>query len=137
MTPTILTLLAFLSAILLVAGVYSIVSDVYLRDRSRVTRRVDDEFRKRLRARAETSMLFKDLCELSADVGGGEDERLTLRQKFQSMVEQSGLELTPSRLLAIAAGSSLALALLGAVLRREPLSAAVGALIGGVVPVAY
>src|SRR5262245_11274268 len=136
MSPLILSLLTFLATILLVAGIYSIVSDVYLRDRSRVARRVDDEFRKKLRARAEKSMLFKDLREFSADAAAG-DKPPTLRQRFEAMVEQSGLELTPSRLLAIAAGSSLGLAFLGALLRRDPISAAVGAIIGAVVPVFY
>jgi tight adherence protein B len=138
LSPTLLSLMTFVAAIMLVAGVYSIVSDVYLRDRSRVARRVDDEFRKRLRARAEKSMLFKDLRELSADaVAGAGDERPTLRQKFELMVEQSGLELTPTRLAAIAAGSAITLGLLGAVVRRDPLTAAVGALLGAGVPLFY
>jgi tight adherence protein B len=137
MSPLILSLLSFLAAILLVAGIYSIISDLYLRDRSRVTRRVDDEFRKKLRARAERSMLFKDLGDLSADAAGAGDERPTLRQKFELMVEQSGLELTPNRLAAIAAGSAIALGLLGAVVRRDPIAAAVGAVLGAGVPVFY
>jgi tight adherence protein B len=138
LSPLVLSLLSFLAVIMLVAGVYSIVSDVYLRDRSRVARRVDDEFRKRLRARAEKSMLFKDLRELSADaVAGAGEERPTLRQRFELMVEQSGLELTPARLAAIAAGSAITLGLLGAVVRRDPIAAVVGVLLGAGVPVFY
>jgi tight adherence protein B len=133
-----LPVLAFLAAAATVAGVYSIVSDLYLRDRSRVSSRVDEEFRKQLRARAQKSMLFKDMRELSTEVApeGGE-ERPTWRQKFEVMVEQSGLELSPSRLLFIAAASSLALGALGGVVRRDVITAAAGALIGAAVPVVY
>ena len=137
MTPTMLSLLTFLATILAVGGVYSIVSDLYLRDRSRVSQRVDDEFRKRLRTRAQKSLLFKDLRELSADFATADDERPTVRRRFAAMVEQSGLELSPNRLLAIAAGSGLILGALGAVIRRDPLVTVVAALIGAVVPVAY
>ena len=45
-------LLTFLAGALGVAGVYSIISDLYLRDRSRLRQRVDDEFRQRQRVDA-------------------------------------------------------------------------------------
>ncbi len=53
------------------------------------------------------------------------------------MVEQSGLDLTPGRLLTITAVSGLALGALGGLVRQSPLVAVVGALIGAVVPLAY
>ncbi len=137
MTPTVLSFVTFLAVILTVAGIYSIVSDLYLRDRSRVTERVDNEFRQRLRAKAEKSLLFKDLRELSTEAAAGDEEHPSLRRRFEEMVEQSGLELTPGRLLAIAAGGALTLGFLGALIRRDPLVTVVGALIGAVLPVAY
>ena len=138
MSPTLLPVLAFLAAAATVACVYSIVSDLYLRDRSRVSSRVDEEFRRQLRARAQKSMLFKDMRELSSEVApAGGDERPTWRQKLEVMVEQSGLELSPRRLLFIAAASSLALGALGGVVRRDVITAAAGALIGAAVPVVY
>ena len=68
--PAFLTFLTFAAVVTACAGLYSIVSDVYLRDRSRVSQRVDEEFRKRARARAQKSLLFKDHRALSADVAG-------------------------------------------------------------------
>ena len=62
-----------------VAGVYSIVSDLFLRDRSRVSQRVDDEFRKRQRERAQKSLLFKDLGQLAAEAGRRRGEQPSLR----------------------------------------------------------
>src|SRR5208337_4000691 len=88
--PAFLTFLTFAAVVTACAGLYSIVSDVYLRDRSRVSQRVDEEFRKRARARAQKSLLFKDHRALSGVVGD-EVERPSLGQRFETMIEQSGL----------------------------------------------
>ena len=134
--PAFLTGLTFAAVFLACMGLYSMVSDVYLRDRSRVSQRVDEEFRKRARARAQKSLLFKDHRALSADVAGDE-ERPGLRQRFETMVEQSGLDLTPSRLLTIVVGTSLGLGLLGGLVRHNILVAAVGAVVGGAAPIFF
>jgi tight adherence protein B len=136
-SATLLPFLTFIAVVAAVAGVYSIVSDLYLRDRVRVSRRVDEEFRKRLRDRAQKTLMLKDLRDLSAGAPVDDAEQNNLRSRFEAMVEQSGLEITPGRLLSIAVGSGLALALLGGLVRREPIAAAVGALLGGGVPLAY
>src|SRR5271157_2614052 len=132
-----LTILTFVAVVTACAGIYSIMSDLYLRDRSRVSQRVDDEFRKRVRARAQKSLLFKDLRALGADSGIGEEERSGLRRRFEAMVEQSGMDLTPQRLLIIAMFSALGLGLLGGLVRHNILVAAVGATLGAVVPIFY
>ncbi|MGD0040089.1 MAG: type II secretion system F family protein [Isosphaeraceae bacterium] len=135
--PAFLTFLTFAAVVTACAGVYSIVSDVYLRDRSRVSQRVDEEFRKRARARAQKSLLFKDHRALSADGAGNEAERASLGQRFETMIEQSGLDLTPSRLLTIVVGTSLGLGLLGGLVRHNILVAAVGAIVGGAAPIFF
>jgi tight adherence protein B len=135
--PAFLTLLTFVAVVTAFAGVYSIVSDVYLRDRSRVSRRVDEEFRKRVRARAQKSMLFKDLRALVAESGVGAEERPSLRMRFEAMVEQSGLDLTPQKLLVITACMALGLGVLGGLVRQNILVAAVGAILGAGLPIFY
>jgi tight adherence protein B len=137
MNPTLLLpMLTFVATVAGVAGVYSIVSDLYLRDRARVSNRVENEFRQRLRDRAKKSLALKDIRELVPDGSAGE-LKPSLRLRFETMVEQSGLALTPARLFTIALVSGLALGALGGLLRRNPLVAVVGALIGAFVPVAY
>jgi tight adherence protein B len=136
MPPVLLPILAFVAAVSAVVGIYSLLSDLYLRDRARVSSRVDDEFRQRLRDRAKKSLLMKDLRELVA-APADEEDRPTLRRRFEAMVEQSGLELTPARLLTISGVAALTLGGLGGLVRQNILVAAVGAVVGGVVPVAY
>ncbi len=137
MNPVFLSFLTFVAVVTAFAGVYSIVSDVYLRDRSRVSQRVDEEFRKRVRARAQRSMLFKDLRALAAETGLAEEEHPSLKRRFEAMVEQSGLDLTPQKLLVIATCCSLGLGLLGGVVRQNILVAAVGAILGAGLPIYF
>ncbi len=136
MNPILLPILTFFATVAAVAGVYSVVSDLYLRDRARVSNRVDNEFRQRLRDRAKKSLAVKELREMVPDGSAG-DHRPSLRQRIDAMVEQSGLALTPGQLLTITVVSGLALGALGGILRQSPLAAVVGALIGSFVPVAY
>jgi tight adherence protein B len=137
MSPLLLMLLAFLAVALAVFGAYSVLSDVFLRDRSRVSKRVDDQLRKRLRDQAKKSILFKEVGPLSAESMGDVRERLSLRQRFVALVEQSGLNLTPQRLLLIMAAAGLTLGLLAGLLLLNVLVAAGAALIGAAVPLLY
>ena len=128
MNPALLPILAFVAAVAAVVGVYSLVSDLYLRDRARVSSRIDEELRNRLRDRAKKSLALKELRDLLPAESAGDEVRPGLRQRFEAMVEQSGLELTPGRLLTIAGVSGLALGALGGLVRQDILVAAVGAL---------
>lgn len=137
MSPLLLMLLTFGAVATTIMGVYSIASDLYLRDRSKVSRRVDDEFRKRQRERAQQSLLFKDLGQFAADAGDGDDANPSLRARLEAMIEQSGLDVTAQKLLGIAAVSGLTLGTLGGLIRQSLVVAAIGALIGAGVPVLY
>jgi tight adherence protein B len=130
-------LLGFLGGTLAVAGGYSILSDLFLRDRARVGKRVDEEFRKRQRDRVRKSALFKDLSTLAAEAAADAEGRPTLRQRLEAMVEQSGLNITSERVLTITAAVGLALALVGLLFTRNVLVAAALALAGSCVPLVY
>src|SRR3954453_15201428 len=96
--------LTFLAVVMAILGVYSIMSDLFLRDRSRFSQRVDDQFRKRLRNQAQKSTLFKNLGTPEVvELGADDEPRPDLRRRLEAMVEQSGLNLTPERLMSIAA----------------------------------
>jgi tight adherence protein B len=141
MSPMMLTLLTFMAVMLAFGGIYSIAADLFLRDRARVGARVDEEFRKRQRERVERSSLFKNLSQLKSEALTGaaadREEKPTLRERFEMLVEQSGLELTAQQLLSISVGVGLALGIVAGVLRRNPLFGAGGALLGFVVPILY
>src|SRR5262245_335793 len=95
--------LTFVAGVLLVIAIYSFLSDVYLRDRTRVSKRVDEEVRKGQREKARQSRLFKEFSELAAEAAVEDDASPTLARRLESMIEQSGLSLTPQRLLSLMA----------------------------------
>jgi tight adherence protein B len=137
MSPLLLILLVFLAVVLAVVGAYSILSDVFLRDRARVSKRVDEEFRKRQRERARRSTLFKDRGGPTPELAGEEEARPGLRQWFETTIEQSGLSLTPRRLLLIMAGAGVVVGLLATLLTWNILVGAPAALVGAAAPFLY
>jgi tight adherence protein B len=135
MSPTIVSLLAAVTATMGVIAAYQVTSDVFLRDRSRVTDRIDEEFLRKRKDRAKKSPLFKNLGQMAHELGAGDDDRPTLKQRFAAMVEQSGMDVTPGRIGALSGMAAAALGAVGFLLRRSPLDAALAAAVGAAVPV--
>jgi tight adherence protein B len=137
MSPLLLTILTFGAGVSAVAGTYSMASDLFLRDRKRVGERLDDEFRRRQRERARKSSLYKNLGRIAADAADDDEAGPGIRQRFEAMIEQSGLDLTPRKLLSISAGAGLALGALGGLVRQSLIVAAVLGALGAVLPPLY
>ncbi|MFL5245745.1 MAG: type II secretion system F family protein [Gemmataceae bacterium] len=138
MNPALLMLLTFLAGVLLVAAVYSFISDIYLRDRNRVSKRLDEEFRKRQRDKARQSRLFKEFSELAAEAGADESEAApTFASRFAEMVEQSGVNLTVRRLLTLMAAIGLGLGALAGLVRHSLVIAAAATVVGALGPYVY
>ena len=137
MSLSLLTLVAFLAAALTVAGVYSVVTDLVLRDRSRTADRVDAEFAPQQRARVQRSALFKDLGKLAADLAGEEERPSSPAEWLQNLIDQSGLQISPRRLLAAAGLTALCLGLLVGLLARSVAGGACVGLLGAALPLLY
>jgi tight adherence protein B len=133
--PIFLPLLTFGAVVAAVAAAYSILSDLYLRDRSRVSQRIDDEFRKRQRDRARKAMLFKDLNQLAAEAAGDAEDQSHLRKWLVNLVEQSGMDLTVRKLLTMSAVAGVVLGLLAGVWRESLLVGTAVAAVGAALPV--
>jgi tight adherence protein B len=133
MSPAALSGLAALTVITGILAVSQLLSDLFLRDRSRVNDRVDAEFLKKKTERAKKTPLFKNLSAVAADVA--EDAKPSMRQRFESMVEQSGMDTTPAKVLGIAAISSVACGLIVFLIRRNPVDAGLAAFFGGWAPI--
>lgn len=135
MSPEVVTLLASVAAMMLVVGVYSVVSDLFLRDRSRVSQRVDDEFRKVMRERAKRSALFKNQQALAAI--DDEDHTSGLVRRLEVLIEQSGVEISAQRLLCMMTLTALLLGPLTGILRQSVLIGSILALVGAAGPLLY
>jgi tight adherence protein B len=135
--PTLLTFLTFGAVVAAIAAAYSIFSDLYLRDRSRVNLRVDNEFRKRQRERASKALIFKDLNQLAIDASGDQEAGPNLRRRIQLMLEQSGLDMTVEKLITMSVVVGIVCGLMFGILRQSFLLAAVGTLAGAALPLLY
>jgi tight adherence protein B len=131
-----LLILTFVAAGLAVLGAVSILSDLFLRDRSRLAKRLDDEFHRSRREQLRSSPLFKDIGRLAAEAAEDESGK-TLRQRLDAVVEQSGLNLTPQKLLTYMALAGVGTGLLAGLVRPNVIAIAAGGLIGLVIPFAY
>jgi tight adherence protein B len=137
MNPAVLPLLAFGAAVAAVAGGYSILSDLYLRDRTRVTQRIDEEFRRRQRDRARKALLFKDINQLALEAQGGQEPQSNIQQRLLAMIEQSGLDLTLQKFLVLTGVLAFVFAVVGGLLRQSLLIAVLAAPFGALLPLAY
>ena len=133
MSPSMISGLAALTAITGILAVWQLLSEVLLKDRSRVNDRVDTEFLKKKTEAAKKTPLFKNLGQVAAQLSDG--VKPTTRQKFEAMVEQSGIDTTPGRVLAIAGAVSGVLGLGAFLIRQSPLDAGLTALVGALVPI--
>ena len=103
MPAQLIPLITFAAILLTAFGFYSVISDAFLKDRDRFSQRIDERFRLRQRERAKKSILFKDLNQLAGEASNDPTEKQTIRQRFENMIDQSGVDVTPGRLLATAA----------------------------------
>jgi tight adherence protein B len=129
-------LLVFVAVALAVGGAFSILRDLFARDRERVQRRLDEEFRQRQRDQIRRSSLFKNLGQLAAEAAA-DDAGETLRERLRQVIQQSGLNVTPRRLAAVAAGVGLGVGAVVTVLRASPLQGALAGLVAALFPVLY
>src|SRR5207302_391068 len=129
MSPLFTTIISALAAILVVSAIYSILSDLFLRDRSRVGQRVDEEFRQKQRELVKKSPLFKNLSQMAAEAAGEDEGELSLRKRLALLVEQSGLQVTADKIMAFSVGMGLLVAAVVGAVRRDPLAIGVAAVI--------
>ena len=137
MSPGMVSILAAATAIIGVLAGYQVLSDLFLRDRSRLNDRVDEEFLKSRTERAKKSPLFKNLGQVAAEAMADAGTRGTLKQRFEVMVEQAGMDVTPARIAAIAGAAAAVAGVAGFLVRGSPIDAVLGAALGAVAPAWY
>lgn len=137
MPAVLMTILTFLAVVLGIFSLYSLLSDLFLRDRRKVQERLDVEFRNKQREKAKKSLLFKDVEKLRGETADGTPTpRLTVQERIQGMLDQSGLELTMTRLLSFSAAGVVTGLIVG-LWFRSLLIGPVVAVVGAAVPFMY
>lgn len=127
----------FFAAIFSVIGVYSIVTDIFLRDKIRLRERIEEELRQAQRSRAKQSML-RNLSQndLAGIMDAAEDKR-NLMVRLQDLIDQSGLRIQPITLFYYSGGAALAAGLLGMLIRGDIVIALILACLAATAPFVY
>jgi tight adherence protein B len=134
MDPIVVKLWTFVGAVLAVVGVFSVISDLILRDKARIKARFDQEFGDERQRQARKSELFKDLKlfhdETSRHVP-------VIWKRFVTAVEHSGLRTTPFRIVQISLTALIIGALVGTTITGLWLVGIAFAAAGAVAPFIY
>ncbi len=134
MNPSMIPLLVFVTATAGLLAAAQLVSDLLLRDRSKLNDRVDAEFSKKRAEQTRKMPLFKNLGQVAAQLSDP-DASPTIRQRFESMIEQSGLDTTPRKVLTTAAVVALVAAVLDFGIRRNGVESLIVAVVAGYLPI--
>ena len=119
-----------------VAGVYSLLSDVWLRDRRRVCKRVEAEFLGRQLERPHATPLYKDLTRLAGELAA-DNSRLSWSQQLELLVERAGMSVGIPVIVWASGIGGVTMAGLGTFLLYSGWAALPGAALGGSLPLLY
>jgi tight adherence protein B len=134
----VLPLLTFLAVVMGIFAAYSLFSDMFLRDRVRVQERLDVEFHNKQREKVKRSLLFKTMGAFQGEAQEGAPEpKLSWREHLQTMLDQSGLDLTKNQLLSYCGAVAAGCGLLTGFFFRSPLFGLIGAAASAMCPIIY
>ncbi len=129
--------MAFFAGFLIVFAINLVLSDMLEARRQAARERLAEEFRLRQKAKAKGSMEFKDLYELAAEGYVDLSQRVTLKQRLNNLIEQSGLRIEGGQLVALSIlGAVLGTTAIG-VLTWSPLYALLAGCVGASLPLLY
>jgi tight adherence protein B len=131
MHPTAIKLATFAAAALAVVGIVSVITDLVLRDKSRIRERLRDHFGGP-GSRSRKSDLFKDLSLLPS-----QRTRTGLWTRFVVIVDQSGLELEPEKILQMSFTFAIVGLIVALTATRIWIVGLLASVTGFAVPIAY
>ena len=138
MQSAILPILTYLAILMCAVAVFSLLSDVFQRDKKRVQERLDVEFHNKQREKVKRSLLFKDADPFQLDpADGARPPQPTWSEWLQSMLDQSGLELTKIQLLYYSSGVAVGCGLVTGLLTRSVIFGLIAAAFGSVLPIGF
>jgi tight adherence protein B len=135
--PLIVNALAFAAVFLTVFAANALLLDLQSGDRKRVKERMQEQFRAKQRDRARTSPLLKDFSTIAAEASSEHGEKKSVRNSFQSLVEQSGLDITVAALVKYMIVSGIVSGVFIGALLRSPSATFLAMIVGAIVPVLY
>ena len=117
-SPAMVSFATFFAAIFSVIGVYSIVTDIFLRDKIRLRERIEEELRQVQRSRAKSMLKTLSQNDLAGIMDAADDKR-NFMTRLQDLLDQAGLHIKPVVLFYQAGGAALVVGVLAYLLRGD------------------
>jgi tight adherence protein B len=136
MSPLIVNILAFAAVFFTVLALNAVLVDIRLSDDRRVKQRVEERYRERQKRQARNATRSLDFAEIAAQAQSENSSNLSLVQKLEHFLVQSGVSTTAGRIIALCASLGAAALLAGTLLFGPVIGVAV-ALASGSLPLAW
>jgi len=133
---TIVTCLAFGAGVLLIFAINLMMVDTTAGRRARLRHRLESEIEAERKNRVLESLRKKEQFEMAVAGMTDVEEKISLRERFNRLIDQSGVKIDPNRALTLVIGGSVGLGLLGEVVSGGKM-AMVGLLLGAALPLGY
>lgn len=137
MSSLLVNLLTFAAVFLTIFAANAVIIDIHSRERDRMRRRLEQQMRVKQRERAKGSHLLQDLDRIAADVAADVKQNKTPVQKFLEVIEQSGVEISPTQVAAYMTVSGLVLGVFMFVLLGNWAATALAVVGGALAPLLY
>lgn len=136
MTELLVNITTFAAMFFAVFAVSAILTDVRNSDRRRVKKRMEERYREQQRRRARSSPRLKNFDQIAAAAQADADPNRSLAQRFNDLIEQSGVNTSISRVLFIS-GSLFMSVLLISIVFGAPLMGLAAGTAAGLLPLFY
>lgn len=137
MTPLIVNGLTFAGVFLTIFAANAVLTDVRESERRRLKKRLDEQVRNQQRERARAAAQAKDFSKIAADALTQGHVKSGLREQLQLFLDQSGLDMTITRLVSLSVVSGVLVSVLPALVTRQLLLILLMAVIGATMPTLY
>ena len=138
MTPLFVNALTFLAVFIAIFAGNAILIDLHSGERRRIQKRMKAQQRTHQQKRArKVAALSRDFSQIAAEANADRADKGSVGEAFEFMIEQSGLDLTVSRLMMVAGMSALLSAVVCGGLSMNPIVAIVAAVCGFLIPIIY
>ena len=136
MTPMIVNLLAFAAVFFAVFAANAILGDVHSSDRRRVQQRLEDRYREQQRRRVRDSSPMENFSKIAAQARDETNANRSISDRFQDLVEQSGVSTTVER-VCLASGLSFLFAFAVVFAVSDAMLGIIAGAVTGCLPIAY
>ena len=133
----VVTFLAFGAGFLVVFAFNMLVAELFEKRKRRAINRLEREMRSETRQRARGSLEHKELFELASQSGPDLSEHVTLQERLERLVDQSGTRISSQWLRVISLSTSVAVGTAAGLLTGRWYVALPLAMLSGIIPIVW